>query len=149
MLTQLNHFPLYPTGPPKIVSSVNEISDLNVCFTVEKFSEKEAKSFQFGDTTHSNMLNAVQDFYISKREKSLGEQYTSIKKDVPKSIKYTGLIQTVEGGDYGYGTVSEYLTSTLKIGDDFYVFQLIANKQSMGYLYDDFISILSSAVKKS
>lgn len=123
------------------------IDDISIHFSIEHFSEKEAAKFQFDNAEEVNKLNAVQDFYISKRENSLVEPNTSIKKDIPKSVGFKGIMQTVQGPTSEDGIISNYLTATLKIGKDYYVFQLISNKGNTGYLYDDFIDILNSVAK--
>ena len=123
------------------------IDDLSVYFSIEAFSDKEAAKYQFGYTDQIDKLNAIQDFYILKRENSLSEPITSIKKNTPKKVGFKGVIQTVEGSIYEDGITSNYLTATLKIDKKYYVFQLISNNENMGYLYDDFIDILISVEK--
>jgi len=53
----------------------------------------------------------------------------------------------VHGGSYSTNTPSSYFIATVDIGGEYYVFQLIGKKDNMGYLYDDFIELLSSIEK--
>ena len=72
---------------------------------------------------------------------------TSIKKETPKSVGFPGYIQVVHGGIYDDGMESSYFTATIDVNGTFFVFQLIGKKDNMGYLYDDFLDILSSVEK--
>ncbi len=103
------------------------------------------KLIQFAFDDEISPIDAVHDNYILKREASLEDVETGIKKELPNSVKFPGYIQVVEGARSDYGEVSSYFTATLEIGNDYYVFQLIGKEGNMGYLYDDFIDILSSA----
>lgn len=124
------------------------IYELNLYLSVEVFSESEVKKIQEKFTESTNQLNAIHDYYISKREKSLYSPHHSIKKDLPKMKNKTGVIQVLQGATYSGSAVNSYFTSTLKIGNQFYVFQMIGKQDCMGYLYDDFQSILASVKKK-
>ncbi len=128
-------------------SYVRRIFDLNVYFTIEAFTKNDAKQYQFVYENEIDELNAVHDFYITKREESLTKPATSIKKPLPKKVGHKGVFQVVEGSTYEDGSQSTYFTSTMKVGDKYYVFQLIGPANNMGYLHDDFIQILSSVEK--
>jgi len=99
---------------------------------------------QYAFDDEISALDAVHDNYILKREASLEDAETGIKKELPETVKFPGFIQVIEGARSDYGTSSTYLTATLEIGGDYYVIQLIGKQENMGYLYDDFIDILSS-----
>lgn len=122
---------------------------LDVNFSVEVFDREEAEIIQYAFDGDIDLFNAVHDNYILKREASLYEPSISIKKPTPKSVGYPGFIQVVNGSPYSYDEDegSSYFTATLDIDGDYYVFQLIGKKSNMGYLYDDFINILSSVEK--
>lgn len=119
--------------------------DLN--FSVEMFDEAEAELLQFGFEEDISKIDAVHDNYVIRRANTLEEPSVSIKKETPKSVGFHGYIQVVEGTSSYYDEPASYFTATLEIDNEFYVFQLIGKKENMGYLYDDFIDLLSSVEK--
>jgi hypothetical protein len=123
------------------------IYELELNFSVEAFDKNEAKAFQFAFTDSVDLLNAVHDQYVIKRQNSLFHQFTSIKKPVDKSVGFTGITQTIQGETYENDRTSTYFMATVQVGDNYYVFQLIGLKENMGYLYDDFLAILNSIEK--
>ncbi len=120
------------------------IYDMDIHFSVERFESEEIELIQFAFEDEIPPMDAVHDNYVLKREASLEDAETGIKKELPKSVKFPGYIQVIEGARSDYGETSSYLTATLEIGSEYYVFQLIGREENMGYLYDDFIDILSS-----
>ena len=121
------------------------IRSLDVYFSVEVFGAMDVAEFgEEINQSSSNELSIVQDFYVGKRSNSLYEPMVSIKKEVPKSVKFPGYIQVVKGKEYEYEDPTNYFTASLKVGNQYYVFQLIGKADNMGYLYDDFIDLLSS-----
>ena len=124
-------------------SDTKVIYDVDLNFSVEVFEKDEAEVFQYGFEDDINLLNAVHDYYVIRRQSSLFESSVSIKKPLPETVDYKGYIQVVNGGAYEYDG-SSYLTATMEINNRYYVFQLIGVKENMGYLYDDFVDILSS-----
>ena len=127
------------------LTKVIYVLDLN--FSVEAFNEEDAEVIRYAFDEEIESIDAVHDNYIIKRQKSLYEHSTSIKKELPKSVKYPGYIQVVHGGSFSTEAASTYFTATLKIDDQYFVFQMIGRRDNMGYLYDDFIDILSSVEK--
>jgi len=133
-----------------VVSSENNtyvIYDIDVNFSVESFDEYDAELIQYSFEDDISMLDAVHDNYIIKREESLLESTISIKKVLPESVGFEGYMQVVNGNTYSYDPNTAYFTATIKVDDMFYVFQLIGKQDNMGYLYDDFIDLLSSIEK--
>lgn len=126
---------------------VKTVFGLDLHFSLEKFDPDDADLIRFSFDEELESLDAVHDNYIQKREASLNEYSTSIKKELPATVHYQGYIQVIDGKSNSYGTESSYFTATLKIDSDCYVFQLIGKKENMGYLYDDFIDILASVEK--
>lgn len=121
------------------------IRSLDVYFSVEVFGAMDVVEFSEEINSSSNdEIMIVQDFYVGKRVNSLYDPTVSIKKEVPNTIKFPGVIQVVKGKEYEYEAPTNYFTATLKVGNQYYVFQLIGKAENMGYLYDDFIDILSS-----
>ncbi|MFT5779861.1 MAG: hypothetical protein ACI837_002820 [Crocinitomicaceae bacterium] len=116
--------------------------DLN--FSVELFDADAAETIQYSFDEELKLLDAVHDNYILKREESLESPSAAIKKPLPKEVGFPGYVQVVHGQNSMYGEESSYFTATLKINDEFFVFQLIGKKENMGYLYDDFIDLLTS-----
>jgi len=123
------------------------VYEIDVNFSVEVFNEGEAETVRYGFDAEIGSLDAVHDNYIIQRQKSLYEHSTSIKKELPKSVPFDGSIQVVHGGSYSTNIPSSYFIATVQIDDSYYVFQLIGKKENMGYLYDDFIDLLSSIEK--
>lgn len=124
------------------------IYDINLNFSVEVFSKSEAEKLKDKFSIPTDALNSVHDYYVSKRKNSLYLPAVSIKKNIPKMKGKEGVIQVIEGSTYDNRTTNSYFTSTLKMGSQYYVFQLIGKKDCMGYLYDDFEKILASVSKK-
>ena len=120
------------------------IYEMDLHFSVERFASDEIELIQFAFEDDISPMDAVHDNYILKREASLEDAETGIKKELPKSVKFPGYIQVVEGARSDYGETSSYFTATIEVGNDYYVFQLIGVEEHMGYLYDDFMDILSS-----
>lgn len=123
------------------------VYDIDVNFSVETFTKSASEVIQYGFDTEVEPIDAVHDNYIIQRQKSLYEHSTSIKKELPKSVKYDGYIQVVHGGSYATNIPSSYFIATLEIENEIFVFQLIGKMENMGYLYDDFIDLLSSVEK--
>ena len=123
------------------------IYELGLNFSVESFDKNEAKTFQFAFTDSVDLLNAVHDQYVIKRQNSLFNQFTSIKKTIDKSVGFKGIVQTIQGETYENDMSSTYFMATIQVGENFYVFQLIGLKENMGYLYDDFLEIINSIEK--
>lgn len=136
-----NNYTLSDNALTKVVY----VLDLNL--SVETFDEEDAEVIRYAFDGDIESLDAIHDNYIIQRQKSLYEQSTSIKKELPKSVKYPGYVQVVHGVTYSSDTPSSYFTATLDIDGEYYVFQMIGKRENMGYLYDDFIDILSSVEK--
>ena len=128
-------------------AETNVIYDLDVNFSVESFTKSDAELIQYAFDEKIDALNAVHDNYILRRQESLNEYSSSIKKEVPKAVGFPGYTQVVHGGIYDDGVESTYFTATIEINDIYFVFQMIGKKENMGYLYDDFIDILASLEK--
>ena len=120
------------------------IYDMDVHFSIERFENDEVEMIQFAFDDDISAIDAVHDNYILKREASLYDGETGIKKELPSSVKFPGYIQVIEGSSSSYLDDLSYFTATLDIDGELHVFQLIGKGGNMGYLYDDFIDILSS-----
>lgn len=121
--------------------------ELNLYFSVEAFSKTEAESYQYTFSNDLDKLNAVHDYYVLSRQKSLSRHFTSIKKPVAKSVGFNGVLQTIEGLNEYADDKLMYLMATVEVGDKYYVFQMIGKKENMGYLNDDFLDIINSIEK--
>lgn len=121
---------------------------MNLYFSIERFSEMEAEGIRYRfDNDEISLLDAVHDNYAIKRNASLEEATISIKKSVPESVGFPGVMQTISGENYSGLPANTYFMASLEINDDIYVVQLIGKEENMGYLYDDFIEIISSISK--
>ena len=124
---------------------VKLIYDLRLYFSIERFSEAEAIGIRYSfDYDSISLLNAVHDNYAIKRNASLEEATVSIKKAVPESVGFEGVMQTISGKNYFGNPANTYFMASLNVNNDIYVVQLIGKEENMGYLYDDFIKIISS-----
>jgi hypothetical protein len=123
------------------------IYDMDIHFSVEMFDENDAEAVAYAFDDEIGLLDAVHDDYILTRQESLESPSTSIKKVLPKSVGYPGYIQIVHGAKSSYSDKNSYFTATLEVDDEYYVFQLIGKEENMGYMYDDFIDIISSVQK--
>lgn len=130
-------------------SSLTRTSNaFNIYFSVERFNQSDLnREFVYDFVIKGDLLNTFQNAYVWRRFESLDNSGVSIKKELPKNFKHKGLIQTVSG-DGTYSGQAYYVTSTLKVGKEYYVFQWITSKPIMNYTYDDFERILKS-VRKS
>ena len=123
------------------------IDDIEVYFSVEIFTNDDAEVIQYSFDEELSPLDAVHDNYVLKREDSVFEPSVSIKKEVPKEVAFDGYIQVVHGANSSYSERSSYFIATLKVGIDYYVFQMIGKEENMGYLHDDFLEIIRSVQK--
>ncbi len=133
----------------KSTSLTRTSNAFNIYFSVERFNESDLnREFVYDYVIDGDLLNTFQDAYVARRFESLDNSGVSIKKELPKkAFKNKGLIQTISG-DGTYSGQAYYVTSTLKVGKEYYVFQWISSKPIMNYTYDDFERILQS-VRKS
>jgi len=125
---------------------VKAIEDLNIYFSMEFFSVEDAEGirYKFEDEEDLSLMDAVHDNYTIKRNASLDEATISIKKPVPGTVGFPGVMQTISGTYDYYDEPNIYFMATLDLKDQIVVIQLIGKKENMGYLYDDFIDIISS-----
>lgn len=129
-------------------SSLTRISNaFNIYFSVERFNSSDLnRDFVSDHVIEGDLLNTFQDAYVWRRYESLDNSGVSIKKELPKTFKNKGVIQTISG-DGTYSGQAYYVTSTIKVKDNYYVFQWITSKPIMNYTYDDFERILKSVRK--
>ena len=128
-------------------AETKSIYDMDLNFSVEVFDEDEAELIGYQFDEEIEALDAIHDNYIIRRKESLNEADISIKKGTLESVGFLGYIQIINGVEYEYSESISYFTATLHIENEFYVFQLIGKEDNMGYLYDDFLDILSSVEK--
>jgi hypothetical protein len=68
---------------------------------------------------------------------------SALKKDLPKSVKYKGVVQVVR--EYSSKDDPDYYAvATMKIKNRYYIFTWLTGKEMMSYTYDDFIDILET-----
>jgi len=123
---------------------------LGIIFTVERFDEDDLESELMVDyMIEEDLLNGFHDAYVARRFESLYNGSVSFKKDIKKTVKFKGVIQTLSGNYSEYADQElYYVTATLKVGEEYYVFQMISPKEMMNYVYDDFEHILETVRKK-
>tara|TARA_B110000285_G_scaffold132218_2_gene148420 strand:- start:2358 stop:2960 length:603 start_codon:yes stop_codon:yes gene_type:complete len=118
--------------------------DLSISFSTELFNASSIDVLQYSSDSDDDDLNTLHDHHIRMRENSLNEFTSSIKKKLPSKIGRQGYIQVIHGNTYNEGEDTSYFVATLEVNGECYVFQLIGIRSNMGYLYDDFLDILSS-----
>jgi len=118
--------------------------DLDLEFCVELFNQSSIDVIKYALDVEKDNLNAVHDNHVQVRENSLNEYSTSIKKPLPTKTGRKGFVQVINGNTYSDGEDTSYFIATVEAGGECYVFQLIGIRSNMGYLYDDFINIISS-----
>lgn len=122
---------------------------LGIIFTVERFTEDDLESELMEDyIIEDDLLNGFHDAYAERRYESLHNASISFKKDTKKNVKFDGITQTLSGKYSDYADHLYYAMATLKVKDEYYVFQMIAKKEVMDYVYDDFERILATVRKK-
>lgn len=117
---------------------------LDLEFCIEHYSQSTIDVIKYTLDEEKDDLNAVHDNHVITRENSLNEYSSSIKKSLPTKIGRRGFVQVIHGNTYGDGEDTSYFIATIEVDGEYYVFQLIGIRANMGYLYDDFINILSS-----
>ena len=118
--------------------------DVYIHLSVELFDNEQLQIIQYAQDNQLKDLEALHNHYIERRINSLYKSNVSIKKKVPKSVGFKGYTQVVHEESNEYSEPSSYFIATIQVKNEFYVFQLIGKKENMGYLYDDFINLLSS-----
>jgi hypothetical protein len=119
-------------------------ADEVIHLSIEKFSSADASSIRYQmEETDLSDLEIIRDYYTQKRKSSVYSSESSEPTELYTRTKKKGWIQSVEdlsNGNYGLN----YLLATIEYKGDYYVFQLIANKSIMPYLFDDMLTIIQS-----
>lgn len=124
--------------------------NLGILFTAERFQEADRYSELMEEYVYADndLLNSFHDAYVNRRMHSLDQGGASFKKEVRSNVKFPGAIQVVSGESTYDDALLYYATATLKVDEDYYIFQFICDKPMMDYVYDDFERILASVRKK-
>jgi len=124
-------------------------ASLGIVFTVERLTESDLESELMEDyVMEDDLLNGFHDAYADRRYETLHNASISFKKDSKKNVKFIGITQTISGSRSEYDEVLYYSMTTLKIKDEYYIFQLISKKEIMDYVLDDFERILTTVRSK-
>ncbi len=117
-----------------------------VYFTVESFTEQDIHlPFMVNQIIDSDLMNAFHDAYVNERLKTLDSKGLSIKKEVTKKGHFPLIFQTVRGTNLAwYDEDLLYVTATMKVKNDYYVFQWIGEENKMQFMFDDFFEILNT-----
>lgn len=123
---------------------------IGMYFSVESFLPVDkSRAFVQDFIIEEDLLNTFQDAYAYKRYQSLQDGGLSVKKDLFNTPTKQGVIQVLHGDSNNfYGEEMRYALATIKIKNEFYVFQFITNKSLMNYSMDDFKHILHSVKSK-
>lgn len=123
---------------------------LGMYFSVEVFTDTNAVLFQYM-TNEKSLIHSVQKNYVNKIESGLLNRGTFFRTSILKIIgsKNKCISQVISENfvrqykwDVDYTTT--YFVATMKVRNQFYVFQLIGRSENQKYLYDDFLKILFS-----
>ncbi len=136
----------YSQGTVQAKSFTRETSTFNGHFTIEEFEESDQYlSFVEGEVASKDLLNLFHDAYVHAVAVRLTNGVSSLKKELPKGVKYKGVIQVVrEYVDDDYDDPDYYVIATMKIKKRYYVVSWLTSKEMMSYTYDDFIDILKT-----
>lgn len=118
----------------------------NGYFSVERFHTHD-RTYRFvaDEIMTSDELNLFHDAYVKARLNTVQSGVSSLKKSTPKKVKFPGLIQVVHSmGDEYSNDELYYVIATLKVKNDFYIFQWAVRKEMLGYTYDDIEDILAT-----
>ena len=128
---------------------VRRDASLGIVFTVERLTENDLESELMEDyIIEDDLLNGFHDAYAERRYETLHNASISFKKDSKKNVKFKGINQTISGSRSEYDDALYYAMTTLKIKDEYYIFQLISKKEMMDYVLDDFERILATVRTK-
>ena len=118
--------------------------DIYLHLSVELFNASKIDVIQFSQDEGKSDLEALHSHYVQRRISSLYKSSASIQKKIPKSTGQKGYIQVIHGNANEYENSTTYFIATVEANDEYFVFQLIGKRGNMGYLYDDFLALLSS-----
>ena len=123
---------------------------IGMYFSVERFLPVDkSRAFVQDFIIEEDLLNTFQDAYAYKRYQSLQDGGLSVKKDLFNTPTKQGVIQVLHGDSNNFnGEEMRYALATIKIKNEYYVFQFITNKSLMNYSMDDFKRILHSVKSK-
>lgn len=123
---------------------------IGMYFSVERFLPVDkSRAFVQDFIIEEDLLNTFQDAYAYKRYQSLQDGGLSVKKDLFNSPTKRGVFQVLHGDSNNfYGEEMRYALATIKIKNEYYVFQFITSKSLMNYSMDDFKRILHSVKSK-
>lgn len=120
---------------------IREIKEIDVFFSVERFSNSQIDNLKTYFDSSPSDHDAVHDYYLEERCENLKSHERSIKREI-KNLKYPTYIETIVSND-SYRPIS-YFIASMQVGNECYVFQFIGSYECMGYLYDDFMDLLTS-----
>lgn len=134
----------YSQGTIQSRSFMRETSTFNGYFFVEEFEESDQYlSFVESQVASKDLLNLFHDAYVKAISDRLIGGVSALKKDLPKSVKYKGVIQVVR--EYSDDDDPDYYAiATMKIKNKYYTFTWLTGKDMMAYTYDDFVDILET-----
>lgn len=129
-------------------SFVRESYPMGIKFSVEHYTAKDFKKYFIKESGfHVNQLNTLHDAYVDRRLNSLDEAGSTFKKSITKKKTFKGIVQVVSGEDNFSNDIVYYATATVKLKEDFYVFQWITTPEMLSYTMDDFERILYTIKK--
>lgn len=124
-------------------SFVRETRTFNGFFSVEVFEESDQYlSFVDEQVATKDLLNLFHDSYVQAIANRLSGGVSALKKELPKKMKYKGVIQIVREYNEDNEDPDYYAVATMKIKDKYYIFTWLTGKDMMSYTYDDFEDIL-------
>lgn len=119
-------------------------ADQSILFTIEKFSPSEITTLQFSsETDDQSDIEVLHNYYCNA---ILNSNYNTVSSEIenlfPKTRK-KGILQHIESTSNENNRLHFFLAS-IHFKGNYYVFQFIAGKQIMPYLYNDFLKIITS-----
>lgn len=119
-------------------------ADNSIRFSIEKFSPSEIATLQFSSTPENQPnIDVLHNYYCNAIRKSNNLLVSSEVENLSSKASKKGLLQhLISSNDDNYG--NHFIIASIPFKGNYYVFQFIAGKQLMPYLYDDFLKIIKS-----
>lgn len=142
-------FIIYNYGNITIKSSTKDAisystADNSLLFTIEKFTPSEISTLQFSSKTEDQSnIDILHSFYCDAIQNSNGQTLASEKENLVAKTGKNGVLQHIENTNNEINSL-HFILATIHFKGNYYVFQFIAGKEIIPYLYDDFLRIITS-----
>lgn len=116
-----------------------------ILVSIERFTPASLSGIQFQNEQENQPdLEALRDYFVKKRKAASQNSIVSEPIELYSKTKKKGWMQSVEDTHNGNNYDLHYLIGTISFKGNFYVVQMVAGKDNMSYLLDDFLSLIKS-----